>query len=374
MAATSLDAEALSDIARGSAVMAAGGGGDPYLGTLATLAAVERHGPPLLVDPDDVPDDALICSPATFGAPLPFVEKLTFGSELDTAFERLTARIERPLFGLMPIEAGGVNMMTPLLMATRLGLPVVDADLMGRAFPEMALVTLTLYDIGASPAVIADEHGNAVTVEAIDNFWADRLCRAAAIEFGATAAQCAAAITGAQLREAAVLRSVSRARAVGAAVREAAERKRDPVAGLLAATHGFELFRGKIIDVQRRTERSSTFGEVVVEGFGERSRGRLTVKFRNENLVAVMDSGEVLATTPDMITVIDAETGQAITTERLRYGFRVIVFGMAVDAKWRTPRGVELGGPRHFGYDLDYVPVEQLAQRRTPAQAAPAGV
>ena len=41
----------------------------------------------------------------------------------------------------MPIEAGGVNSLLPLALAARLGLPVIDADGMGRAFPELQMVT-----------------------------------------------------------------------------------------------------------------------------------------------------------------------------------------------------------------------------------------
>jgi uncharacterized protein len=63
---------------------------------------------------------------------------------------------------------------------------------------------------------------------------------------------------------------------------------------------------------------------------------------------------------PDLITVIDSQTGQAITTERLHYGFRVILLGIPCDAQWRTPAGVALGGPRHFGYDIEYTPIERL--------------
>ena len=48
-----------------------------------------------------------------------------------------------------------------------------------------------------------------------------------------------------------------------------------------------------------------------------------------------------------------------ITTEELRYGFRVTVIAMPSDKKWRTPAGIELGGPRHFRYDIDFVPVEE---------------
>ncbi|MDR0359838.1 MAG: DUF917 domain-containing protein, partial [bacterium] len=38
--------------------------------------------------------------------------------------------------------------------------------------------------------------------------------------------------------------------------------------------------------------------------------------------------------------------------------------------RWRTPRGLELVGPRYFGYDFDYVPLEErLAE---PAAQQPA--
>ena len=37
----------------------------------------------------------------------------------------------------MSIEIGGMNGIDPLLTAAVLELPVVDADLMGRAFPEL---------------------------------------------------------------------------------------------------------------------------------------------------------------------------------------------------------------------------------------------
>ena len=64
--------------------------------------------------------------------------------------------------------------------------------------------------------------------------------------------------------------------------------------------------------------------------------------------------------TPDLITVLDAETGIPITTEGIRYGARCVVLGIPCDNKWRTKRGIELVGPRYFGYDTDYIPVEEL--------------
>ena len=60
------------------------------------------------------------------------------------------------------------------------------------------------------------------------------------------------------------------------------------------------------------------------------------------------------------ITVIDSHTAQTVTTERLRYGQRVSVIAFPCDPIWRSPRGLEIAGPRAFGYDFEYVPVEGL--------------
>jgi DUF917 family protein len=224
---------------------------------------------------------------------------------------------------------------------------------------------MTLYGIKACPFSIVDEHGNNAVINAIDNTWTERMARPLAVEFGAISTGMGYPMTGAQLREAAVLGTLSWAERIGTAIREAREEKSDPIAALLEATGGIELFRGKIVDVARRVERGWNLGECVLEGLDDFSGSTMTVRFQNENLVAIRDD-TLVASVPDLITLIDAETGEPITTERLRYGFRSIVLGIPCDDKWRTDAGVELGGPRHFGYDIDYVPLEELAVAGAP--------
>lgn len=84
----------------------------------------------------------------------------------------------------------------------------------------------------------------------------------------------------------------------------------------------------------------------------------MMVQFQNEHLVAIRD-GDVLAMVPDLIAILDSERSSPITTEELRHGFRVTVIAIPSDPKWRTPAGIALGEPRHFRYDLDFVPVEE---------------
>jgi uncharacterized protein len=354
-----LDAEQLRDVARGAAILGTGGGGDPYLGTLAALRALEEHGPPKVIDPDEVPDDGLVALPVMVGAPVPLIEKFGFGPELEDVYRALDRFLEGGLVALMSPEMGGVNSVVPLALGARLGVPVVDADAMGRAYPEIDLVTLTLYGIPASPFAPADEHGNHIVINGVDNRWVERIARATVVEFGAICPGMGFPLTGRQLREAAVLRTLSYAEGIGRGIREAQEAKRDPIEEVVRITRGYVLFRGKIVDVQRRTMHGWSIGEAVIEGLDDDAGSTMEVSFQNENLVAMRD-GELRAAVPDLITIIDADTGEAITTERLRYGFRVIVLGMPCDEKWRTEAGVALGGPRRFRYDFDFVPIEQL--------------
>jgi DUF917 family protein len=357
-----LTTEQLRDVARGAAILGTGGGGDPYLGTLAALQAHEKHGPPTVIDPDEIPADGLVALPVMVGAPVPLVEKFGFGPELEDVYRALNRFLEGQLVALMSPEMGGVNSVVPLALGARLGVPVVDADAMGRAYPEIDLVTFTLYGIPASPFALADEHGNNVVISGVDNHWVERIARAAVVEFGAICPGMGFPVTGRQLREAAVLRTLSYAEEIGRAIREAQSEKSDPIAEILRITHGYVLFSGKIVDVQRRTMHGWSIGEAVMEGLDDYLGSKMEVSFQNENLVASRD-GEIRASVPDLITIIDADSGEAITTERLRYGFRVIVLGMPCDEKWRTEPGVALGGPRRFHYDFDFVPVEQLNAR-----------
>ena len=86
--------------------------------------------------------------------------------------------------GTFPMEAGGVNSMIPIVVAAQLGLPLIDCDGMGRAFPELQMVTFNLDGIPATPMAITDEKGNIGIFETIDNKWTERLARVATVEMG----------------------------------------------------------------------------------------------------------------------------------------------------------------------------------------------
>lgn len=356
----------LDSLALGAAFLGTGGGGDPYVGKLLARQAIAEHGPVTVLDPEEVPDDAWCTMSAVMGAPTVLVEKLPGGDEQMTAFRALETHLGRPTTHVICAEVGGLNSTLPIVTAATLGLPLVDCDAMGRAFPEIQMSTPTLYGVGASPMALADDKGNRVVVEARDNHWTERIARSVAIDMGGAAFIALYAQTGRQVREAMIGGTLRLAEAIGQAVLAARVDKRDPVAALVEAAAGFRVFEGKIVDVERRTVGGFARGRVRIEGSGPSAGSDLVVEFQNENLVAARD-GEIVATVPDLVTIVDAESAAPITTEELRYGYRVVVVATPCDPRWRSPEGLELVGPRYFGYDVDYVPVEErVADRRSP--------
>lgn len=353
-----VNAEQLDDIALGAAVLGTGGGGDPYIGKLMAQHSIRSTGPVRLVSVDELDDEALVACSAMMGAPTVMVEKIPAGTEIVRAFLALQDYLGKPLAATMSAEAGGLNSSTPFTVAAELGIPLVDADLMGRAFPEIQMVTATLYGISATPMSIADEKGNSCIINTIDNRWTETFARTLTIDMGCSAFIGLFVMTGKQVKEAAVAGTISAVESIGQTIRKAREQHTDPIEAVRVATQGHLIWNGKIADIARRTETGFARGTAVIDGLGPFEGRRLEIDFQNEFLIA-REGETALATTPDLITILDAEAGNAITTESLRYGFRVAVMAMPCDPRWRTPEGIELAGPRYFGYDVDFVPIEQ---------------
>jgi DUF917 family protein len=353
--------EEIEQIALGSTFLGTGGGGDPFVGKLLALDAVDRFGPVELVQPDEVPDDDLVIPSALMGAPTVLLEKIPNGSEGMQALKSLQARLGKSAFATMPIEEGGINSQIPIAVAASLKLPLVDCDGMGRAFPELQMVTFTLYGIPATPMVMVDEKGNVVQIDAIDNTWTERIARAVTVQMGGSALIAFYPMDGLRLKQSCVRGSVTLAMDVGKIIADARTSGSNPVDGIVQHMKSNVIFEGKVTDVLRRTTAGFAKGEATFQGLGDFTGKSLKVRFQNENLVATLEDRGPVAMVPDLISVLDLESGLPITTEGLRYGNRVMVLASPCDPKWRTPEGLKLVEPRYFGYDFDYVPFEKLA-------------
>ena len=353
--ATMISAADLDDIAVGGAILGTGGGGDPYIGKLMAQRAIRKHGPVRMIDVEEVDDEALIVPCAMMGAPTVMVEKIPEGQEILVAFRKLERFLGRKIGAILCAEAGGLNSTIPFVIGAMTGIPVIDGDGMGRAYPELQMVTFTMHGVSATPMVIVDDKGNSVLLECIDNRWTERLARSATIEMGGSVLIALYPMSGAVAKKSCVRGTLTLARRLGEILRESWLSHTDAIAAIQSKLSARTIFEGRVIDIARRTETGFARGDAKFEGV-DAYRGRsYRIAFQNEFLIAEQD-GKPLVTTPDLITLLDADTGAPITTETIRFGLRVVAVAIPCAPQWRTAAGLELVGPRYFGYDIEYRP------------------
>ncbi len=358
---TEIRIEDLRYIATGAAILGAGGGGDPLVGRLMAEHAIAKCGPVRVIGADQLDDSDLVIPSAMMGAPAVMLEKLPSGNEPEVSFRALEKIIGKKAAAVVPIEAGGLNSCIPIYTAAVLGLPLVDADGMGRAFPELPMVSFGIGGVSATPMVMSDEKGNTVVIDAIDNAWSEILSRPVTIAMGLAAMLAIYPMDGAALKKLAIRNTVSLAYKIGKALDDTNQALTSPVEVLCEVTGGFRLFTGKIVDVTRDMTTGFLRGEAGIDGLGDDDGATFRVEFQNENLVA-WNGDRLVAATPDLITVIDAETAGPVTTENLQYGRRVHVIGIPCDPFWRSTEALAQVGPRYFAYDVDYQPIEHLVE------------
>jgi DUF917 family protein len=348
-------AEDLEDIAIGGAILGTGGGGDPYVGKLMAQEAIRKHGPVKLVDVEELPDDALVVPVCMMGAPTVMTEKLPQGDELILAFRKLEKLLGRKIDAVLCGEAGGVNSTMPFVVAAASGLPLVDGDGMGRAYPELQMVTFTLHGVSATPMVLCDDKGNSLVLETVSNGWTERLARAATVEMGGSALLAFYPMNGDVAKKAVVRGTLSLCANLGRTLRETRAAHADPVDAITRMLGAGVIFTGRVRDIDRRTIGGFARGSARFDGLDDWKGHSFKLDFQNEFLMAERD-GEMICTTPDLITLLEAESGNPVTADSLRYGLRLVALAFPCNPQWQTPAGIALVGPRYFGYNTDYTP------------------
>lgn len=350
-----IELDELEPLAIGASILGSGGGGSPYLFHLNVRTLYADGARVNLIDPLDLEDDALVAVVSMMGSPLVGQERLSDPAVATKAVRTMEDYIGRKFSAVMAIEIGGGNAFQPLMVAGQTGLPVVDADAMGRAFPEAQMNSFAIADLPMFPLTLADVRDNEVIVARAASWkWMERISRKVCTEVGSVAATCKAPRTGAEVKAHGILHTNSQAIALGREVLRARAAHDDPVAAALAASGGKLLFLGKITDVQRHATDGFLRGAVKIDGLDADRGATFDIAFQNEFAVGRRD-GRVVVTTPDLISLLDSISGEAIGTESIRYGQRVSVIALPSPAVLRTPRGLDHVGPRAFGHDLDYV-------------------
>jgi len=352
---TSDDIEAL---AVGAWIRGTGGGGSPYLGLLNMRRLYAEGHRVELMSPLDLADDDRVAVVSNMGAPLVGQERLADSRNIARAVEMQEDYSGVKFRAVMSLEIGGGNGIQPLMAAAHLGLPVVDADLMGRAYPEAQMTSVAVGDLRPFPCALYDPRGLESIVTNVPSWkWMERVSRKICVEMGSIASTCKAPRTGSEVKDWGIHFTVSKAIGIGRRVREAQRRHEDPITAILDEAEGKQLFRGKVVDVARRATEGFLRGRCVVEGLDEDRGATIEIAFQNEWVVAWRvegDQREPIAMSPDLICVLDTVSGNAFGTETIRYGMRVTVVALPAPPVFLTPKGLEHVGPRAFGYDLDF--------------------
>lgn len=345
----------LEFLAIGSAVLGSGGGGDPSYDILMAQHAMEKYGPVNLITINELSDEDFIIPVAFMGAPLIAIEKLPSGREFQEILQMVENTTGRRPTALMPAEIGGANAFTPFAIACQLNIPVLDADTIGRAFPQLQMNSCNLMGIAASPTYLADDLGNTAMIKAKQAADVEKLARQVTVAMGSSCAIALYLMSGEQAKRAVIPNTITQAIAIGRAIAEAQAAGKNPLEPFLNCTKGVILGCGTITDINQSVANGFLEGSVTIKN----DQDLIELVYQNEYLLA-RKNGNVLATTPDILTILDSESGTPITSESLRFGLRVTVVAIPSPDIWKTAEGLKLVGPQFFGYEMEYQSINEV--------------
>lgn len=361
------DVETIKDLARGAVVLGTGGGGDPYIGQLLLQTELRAGRCVDIIQADELAEDALVVSVAGIGAPTVLGEYLQGTGVCQRLLKRMERYVGRRVDALIPAEVGGLNSIIPLALGAQVGLPVIDADGMGRAFPHIEMVTFSVYGKTACPMFIENDLGDSVIIEhTTSDRKAEDVARAVTGALGAMVYSTLYPMSGKDAQTKAILGSMSLCLEIGRSIRLGRRQYDDPLTGLMNVVHQPDknrfarvLFDGKIVDINRETRDGWHFAEVTMQpldGGGD----EFHLGIQNEYLTARLN-GKSVCIVPDLICTLDRESAEPITAEKLKYGQRLKVVGMSAAPMMRRPECLEVFGPHAFGIDEPFVPLETLS-------------
>jgi DUF917 family protein len=367
-----LDKVDVSDLCIGATVLGTGGGGSPELG-LSILNQLEDMGKEIkLISMEEVPDDEIVVHPAMVGSIAPSQEGksnaedyistiLSEEGPLLAGLRTLEEVLAKKVYATVPVELGGYNTPIAAILAALAGLAFVDGDTIGRAKPELMMQTYTIHNIPITPMVLTDMKGNSVLVRKVASFKdAERIARAlAVVGGGTTAVRCP--VRGQVLKRTIIPGGVTKAIEIGRAWRKADESHEDPVHAVIQASGGREFFRGEVDQFEWEDRDGFLWGTMTVRGQGRYKGHELKIWLKNENLLSWLD-GNPYVLTPDLICILDAKTGRAITNSNMKEGRKIVAFGIPTHPFWRTKEAIDLVSPKHFDFDIPYMPMEKVLQ------------
>jgi DUF917 family protein len=354
----------------GTTILGTGGGGNPKEGWAMLLDDLESGRKLLLSDPDEVDAESIVAGAYLCGSIAAPTRGRARAKNRDLikrpqAHMTTVLSVAEKILGakvscIIPTELGGGNTAIALHLASVLGVSALDADQCGRSVPELIQSSYQINRVEAYPSFVADSSGNIIVIErysSVEQY--EAIVRGLAVASGGSLFVLDSAVKNETAKKVAITRTVTKAMQYGDCVIQANKKGKNPINEFLRVSDGFELFRGGVSSFKLEETGGFLVGETTFRGDGPWKGHGFRIWVKNENLVAWKD-GKVVATCPDPIIVVDRK-GYGVPNSELKRGLRVSIIGVKAEPIWRTERGLEIFGPKHFGFRFDYKPIEQLA-------------
>ena len=362
------------DLILGCLFLGTGGGGSAERGLCLLKAAIEEGLDLSWVDADEISDDALTVQPYGMGSVAPTTQetldliqraglKEVFPlTSLVEAVKELGQYLGKPIGCIVPAEPGAANMPEPLVVGARLGIPVVDGDYAGRCIPEEMQTTPFLYGYHSHPFSAVDRWGNITICKHTQNpLMLERIGKFLAVAAFGHTSMASTPLSGAEMKKILVRGTVTTSLEIGRAVRLARQEGRDPVDAALKVVGGWRLFEGVVVRKDWEDRDGYMFGTVVIDGSDRFAGHTLKVWFKNENHISWLDD-KAFVCSPDLLTLAYKD-GTGTTNTNIAEGDRLVAVGIKGVEAFRSEFGLNhASGPRYFGFDIDYVPVEELVK------------
>jgi len=368
-----LTEQELVDMMLGSSIQASRSSNTPQTVTRVKQALAEGKTFKMIAL-QDVPDDWTTITPggAGGGGAWQYVIQRTKDQKLPTvrdgntlAAKALSKYLGKPFNAVVRTEGDGAT-INGLMLAAELGIPIVDGCLSGRARPEIEQQIPTILGIPSYPTAYVTRWGDTIILEkAVDDYRVEDIARALAVGSGGGSSGVMNPMSGRDAKRSVIPGSLTQAILLGKTVRETVAQGKDPIPAILEIVHGYKLFHGVVERDETWGDRGFTWSNVTLQGIREDEGHNYKIFVKNENIVGWRD-GVPDAMSPDFIQDLepngDAHNGPGLGAYRV--GAEIIMVGWPNDPRFRSEKGIEVFGPRHFGFDFDYVPIEQLQKQR----------
>jgi len=351
----------------------AGGGGGSVQEALPALRAILDEGLALgWVPLEAIPDEAWTVTVGVHGTIVPPSQEIL--DELDRlgmkntgtnewvgdSVKELSAHYGYEIGGLVTCELGPGMIADSLAAGARLGIPIVDGDYAGRAVPEELQMTYCLYEKLDNRFVSSDPWGNIVVVKhAVNPYMLERMAKMLSIASYGAVAVALVPLPASEMKEIVVPNTLTKCLNIGRSLRQALETGEDPINAALPIVDGWRLFEGEVVHFEIENLGGYGIGKIRLQGTGDFEEQKLECWFKNENQISWLD-GEPWICSPDILTLVYKENGRGPLSSEIKQGDQMVAIGIRGLEGFRTKRGLELSGPKHFGFDIEYVPIEEL--------------